>query len=376
MTDARHQESRTESKTGDSHHESVEARKIAVLLTCDAESHTFAEAELREMLPGLPPFEWIARGSDTEGGIARIEPGTDFDAFAGAVERSAPVFVRHVQPVHAEIPLRADESDLGLLREAASGLAPRLDPSRTFSVQSRILGEGKLPYRKVTLNESLSTLLEAQTGAVMDSREPSQAVSVLCTSARGYLGVSRTEQNRSAWPGGKHRFRHEEDQVSRSEFKLLEALSVFRLALPEGGTALDMGAAPGGWTRVLRSRGLKVTAVDPADLDPRLGGDRGIRHVRQRIQEYLPRATQFDVIVNDMKMDARASVELMLRAARSLRPNGIAVMTLKLPRSEAETPRTLERVRADLERLSRGYRILGARQLYHNRHEVTVALGR
>jgi 23S rRNA (cytidine2498-2'-O)-methyltransferase len=119
-----------------------------------------------------------------------------------------------------------------------------------------------------------------------------------------------------------------------------------------------------------------VVAVDPADLDPRLDGDRGIRHVRRRVPEYLPRAPQFDVIVNDLKMDARASVELMLHASRLLRPGGIAVMTLKLPRSEAEAPRTLERVRADLKRLSEGYRIREARQLYHNRHEVTVALGR
>jgi 23S rRNA (cytidine2498-2'-O)-methyltransferase len=135
-----------------------------------------------------------------------------------------------------------------------------------------------------------------------------------------------------------------------------------------------MGAAPGGWTRVLRSRGLTVVAVDPADLDPRLGHDRGIRHVRERVQDYLPRAGRYRVLVNDMKMDARASVGLMLRAAPALEPGGLAVMTLKLPREEAPARQTLERVRTDLERLSERYRILEARQLYHNRHEVTVAL--
>jgi 23S rRNA (cytidine2498-2'-O)-methyltransferase len=352
------------------------ADPVPVLITCDAESHLFAEAELKEMVPGLPSPEWIVRESNTEGGIARADPGMDFDSLAEATDRFAPIFVRHLAPVHARVPLTAAEADLDHLREAASGLAPRIDPARTFAVQSRVLGEGKLPYRKVTLNETLSDLLESRTGAVMECRDPQQVVSVLCTPSQGFMGVSRTEQNRSAWPGGKHRFRHEEGQVSRSEFKLLEALSVFRLTLPEGGTALDMGAAPGGWTRVLRSRGLKVVAVDPADLDPRLSADRGIRHVRRRVQEVLPRAQPFDVIVNDMKMDARASVELMLHASRRLRSGGIAIMTLKLPRSEAETPHTLERVRADLKRLSQGYTIIGARQLYHNRHEVTVALRR
>ena len=65
-----------------------------------------------------------------------------------------------------------------------------------------------------------------------------------------------------------------------------------------------MGAAPGGWTRVLRQHGLKVTAVDPAELDPRLRTDRGVTRVRKTIQEYLPGAPRFDVIVNDMRMDA------------------------------------------------------------------------
>jgi 23S rRNA (cytidine2498-2'-O)-methyltransferase len=350
------------------------AEPVPVLATCGAESAGVMEAELRDLFPGLPRPEWIVRGSDTEGSIARIEPGTGFDSFAAEVERHGPVFLRHLMPVHHETPLRADESDLPLLLDLAASLSDRLDPSAPFAVQTRILGEGRLPYRKVALNEAISTLLEARAGAVMECREPVQVVSVLCTPERGYVGVSRAEQNRSDWPGGKRRFRQEEGQVSRAEFKLLEAIHVFRLALPERGEALDMGAAPGGWTRVLRSRGLRVAAVDPADLDPRLGFDPGIRHVRERIQDYLPRAPRFDVVVNDMKMDARASVGLMLRAASRLKPGGIAVMTLKLPREERPARQTLEMVRADLERLGEGYRILGARQLYHNRHEVTAAM--
>lgn len=348
-----------------------------VLITCDEDSDRFAEAELRELFPRMPAPNWIVKGSDAEGSIARIEPGLAFDDAAAAVERASPLFVRHLAPVHREVELQGTEEDLARLREAASELGDRLDPARTFAVQSRVLGEGKLPYRKAALNEMLSTLLEGQTGAVMECREPGQVVSVLCTPERGYLGVSRTEQNRSAWPGGKHRFRHEEGQVSRSEFKLLEALSVFKLDLPGKGTALDMGAAPGGWTRVLRSRGLRVTAVDPADLDPRLMGDRGIRHVRERVQDYLPYAGRtYAVLVNDMKMDARASVGLMIRASGLLEPEGLAVMTLKLPREAGAARHTPELVRTDLERLSKAYRILEARQLYHNRHEVTVALAR
>lgn len=52
-----------------------------------------------------------------------------------------------------------------------------------------------------------------------------------------------------------------------AEFKLLEALEVFGIVLPSHGVALDLAAAPGGWTRVLRRAGEYVTAIDPGELD-------------------------------------------------------------------------------------------------------------
>jgi 23S rRNA (cytidine2498-2'-O)-methyltransferase len=122
---------------------------------------------------------------------------------------------------------------------------------------------------------------------------------------------------------------------------------------------------------------LRVDAVDPGDLDSRVCDDPAVTHVRQRIQDFLPGARQYDVIVNDLKMDARASIAIMLQAERHLGPGGLAVMTLKMPRmgrSAKESRRALAMVRADLQSLSRGFVIKGARQLYHNRSEVTVAL--
>jgi 23S rRNA (cytidine2498-2'-O)-methyltransferase len=359
-------------------------------MSCAAPSEAFALAELREVWPDMKRPDWL------EAGLALLTPGVDFETFAGALARRPPIFIRHIAPVQRDMPLRADESDLGALRAAALSLAGRLPPGATFGVQSRILAEGPLPYRKFTVNRTLSEALGARTGAVMDCRRPVWIVSVLCTPAAGYLGVSRAEQNLSDWPGGEHRFRREEGQISRAEFKLLEALDVFRLNLPTDGRALDMGAAPGGWTRVLRSRGLQVVAVDPAELDPRLRIDPAILPVRAKIEEYLsgegegrwalaareerpagptPDAPPpFDLLVNDMRMDALDSVEIMLRARAFLKPGGLAVMTLKLPeemRLQRAIPGLVQRA---LERLRAGYAVTGARQLYHNRSEVTVAL--
>lgn len=346
-----------------------------VLATCDAESDALMMEELRAFKVAHLPGQWLDTGDTIQGSILLVESDLDFEAFSHAVRDS--IFIRHLAPVEYAIPLSGTEADVQTVAEWIPELAKRLDSSESFSVQSRVLGEGKLPFRKVVLNETISQGLEAATGAEMDCRWPSQVISILCSPTVAYLGVSKTELNRSAWPGGKHRFKKDDDQVSRAEFKLLEAMSVFGIELPTQGRGLDIGASPGGWTRVLADRGLQVDAVDPGDLDQRLRGNRRITHLRKRIQEYNPGSKTFAAIVNDMKMDARDSIAIMLDFSPRLAPGGTAVMTLKMPKagqSSSAARRTLEMLHEDLAQLATGYEVVGARQLYHNRSEVTVAL--
>jgi 23S rRNA (cytidine2498-2'-O)-methyltransferase len=165
------------------------------------------------------------------------------------------------------------------------------------------------------------------------------------------------------------RFKREEGQISRAEFKLLEAVELFGLELPAGGRALDLGAAPGGWSRVLRRHAMQVVAVDPADLHPSLASDPAVVHHRQKVQDYFPASEQFDIILNDMRLDARDSVRCMLVAAENLKAEGIGIMSVKLP------ARKMAQIAArSLEMLRQEYQIVGARQLFHNRREITVAL--
>lgn len=195
---------------------------------------------------------------------------------------------------------------------------------------------------------------------------------VLCADT-GWLGVSPVGENYSAWAGGCRRFLREKDQVSRAEFKLLEALETFDVRLPASGTALDLGAAPGGWTRVLRGRGLSVVAVDPAGLDARVARDPGVTHVRTTAQAYFRAPAPCDIMVNDMKMDACQSAALMAEGAHCLSAGGVAVLTLKLPERPGEWPGRIRRARAVL---SAAYRVEGMRQLFHNRNEATAYLTR
>lgn len=342
-----------------------------VIFSCDPEFASVALREWNELLSGVTDAEptWL------DDGTALCETGVSFDAAAGWAAERGTIFLRHLAPVQRVVALSGDEGDVGLLTDAASELAYLLNPYETFAVQSRFLSDMPRPYRKFTLNEALSARLTAQTGAQMDCKTPAYVVSVLCTPDTAYVGVSRTEQNLSAWPGGEHRFKRDDAQISRAEFKLLEAIDVFGLTMPTPGKALDMGAAPGGWTRVLRQLNLRVVAVDPADLDARFRRDPNVTHIPAIIEAFLPTLkTRFDLVVNDMRMEADESVERMLAVSRHLLPGHLAIMTLKLTRGTEAHRDILGEVRQSLSRLKRDYDIIGARQLFHNRSEVTVAM--
>jgi 23S rRNA (cytidine2498-2'-O)-methyltransferase len=314
--------------------------------------------------------EWLASGVGwVELGVSgSINSPRRWDALATHLRQQPPVFCRHICPAQVRIPLHQAVSDLDDLAEASRRLIPSLNLTQTFAVQTRLIGSG-WPYARYDVNVRLSEELAGQ-GGTLDVRRPEQVLSVVLAPAQVFLGLSQAVDNLSDWAGGARRFKREPGQVSRAEFKLLEALEVFGLKLPAGGLALDLGAAPGGWTRILHQHAMHVVAVDPADLDPRIASDPAVRHVRQTAQSYLPATDEpFDVILNDMRMDAHVSARLMGLAGRHLREDGWALLTLKLPQwGMAEVAASA------LEMLREWYAVIGARQLFHNRNEITVAL--
>ncbi|MCP3683242.1 MAG: methyltransferase domain-containing protein [bacterium] len=237
-------------------------------------------------------------------------------------------------------------------------------------MQTRLVGSG-WPYARYDINARLSQVFIEQ-GVPLDVRQPRQVLSVVLTSGQGYLGLSHAVDNISDWAGGVRRFKREKSQVSRAEFKLLEAIELFKLSLQVGGTALDLGAAPGGWTRILRKYGMNVVAVDPAKLDPYIASDLAVKHIRDAAQRYLVKTDkEFDVILNDIRMDARDSARIMGMAAKNLKDSGWALITLKLPKKGGRRV-----VTSSFEVMCKWYEVIGARQLFHNRSEITVALKR
>lgn len=298
--------------------------------------------------------------------LTQLEPGV---ALCADVQiPSQPIFLRHCCPAQAEVVLSGAAEDIPMLVEALRPLLQGLSADDTFSVQTRMI-EGYQPgYKRFDVNTALADAVAAQ-GVALDVKRPAQVVSVTLAQGMGWLGVSRAEDNLSAWAGGMRRFKWEAGQISRAEFKLLEALELFGITVVDGENAIDLGAAPGGWTRVLRQRGMYVTAVDPAVLDARLMRDKRVTHYRGTAQAYFRgKPAMCDLMVNDMKMDTAESAALMMEGAHCLRPGGAAVLTLKLPEDVAQW---LPRVQQATAVLEKEYTVAGMRQLFHNRNEVT-----
>jgi 23S rRNA (cytidine2498-2'-O)-methyltransferase len=188
-------------------------------------------------------------------------------------------------------------------------------------------------------------------------------------------------RNSSDALNGIHRVSMSADAPSRSYLKLAEAFEVFldkqeqEQWLKPKMTAVDLGAAPGGWTWQLVQRGLKVTAIDNGPLKGAAATHPDIKHLRQDGFKFRPKRP-VDWLVCDMVEQPQRVAALMtdwIVEGSSMN----AIFNLKLPmKKRVEALKTaLNTIRATLNKKGLRYR-LDAKQLYHDREEVTVFLHR
>lgn len=313
---------------------------------------SFNESSAADVKADLPPeVTWLAQESPE---VAMVTAPAGFDW-------RACYFVRHacrVEPVDAPLA----DAPLAIFQRWSWAL----EPGVPFAVQVRFLDTSA--ERPPKWHHTLAEPFVAQ-GHVLNVRSPGQILSVLVTPAgKIWAGLGTPAENRNPWAGGVVRLAATSQQISRAEFKLEEAWLLFGLPARGSGSALDLGAAPGGWTRVLRTHEYHVTAVDPAELDPRVTRDRGVVAIRSTAQEFFARNPRsFQMLVNDMRLDALESAALVAQAASFLDPGSPVILTLKLPKTGRP-----ERVAAALAELERHYERQDVRQLYHNRSELTV----
>ncbi len=219
-----------------------------LLITAQPEFLSAALAELKQFDKRLTSIEELA--SDI---LLCGRP--DCAIVIEKAKRNRPIFVRHLAPVQQRVDLSNRPEDVGTIATAVAALPAfaLLERGTRFAVQSRLVQTdkslGERPFTSGRLNQVLAEAITEETGAVEMVKKPQIVISILCTMDQAYIGISPAEDNISNWPGGARHFAQTQEQISRAEFKLLEALETFGIALPETGRALDLGAAPGGWTR-------------------------------------------------------------------------------------------------------------------------------
>lgn len=196
-----------------------------------------------------------------------------------------------------------------------------------------------------------------------------------------YVGYSYPNNN-SPFFMGIPRLKFPADAPSRSTLKLEEAFHVFIPAdewderLASGMYAVDLGACPGGWTYQLVKRSMMVHAVDNGPMAPSLMDTGQVMHHREDGFKYRPTRSNISWVVCDM-------VEKPVRVANLMAEwliNGWcreAIFNLKLPMKKRyeEVSQNLAMIQEKLQENGINAQIQ-ARQLYHDREEVTVHIRR
>jgi 23S rRNA (cytidine2498-2'-O)-methyltransferase len=319
------------------------------ILTCSEHFTELALNEIRRQHPHTVCLEQLSPQH------LLVKSPVSFDDLTRPWRNTLPIYLHHLFPLHRTLSLTGTRADFDCVRRTARDLCPPDTPVQLYLA-------GSYAYPAVALEQAIHP------GQTRSTPVHGRVLSVLVVDTCCYMGVSLTAQNLSSFAGGRPYF--DEPVPNRAGLKLLESLNSFHIELRPGEHALDLGAAPGAWTGVLRRRGLRVTTVSPDALYDWVAVDPDVRPFCLTAEDYLPLCdTTYDMLVNDMRLDARDSAKLMVGYAAHLRPGGIAIMTLKL---RLENPR---RIMDHAYRILRKtYTIVRVRNLVSNRKEMTLYL--
>ncbi|MEK3735401.1 MULTISPECIES: SAM-dependent methyltransferase [Paenibacillus] len=331
-------------------------------LVCTA-NHGFApyaQEELRRLFGSVKSTMLIPG----EVFVATLQTGPE--EAVEAIRLQPPIFLRHLFPVQMEM---AGADAEAAIREAAGWLAQQeaVKEARSAAIHVRKTDNSSWAHSPGELREQLQQHL-APLELEFTVQQPEWIISLFATDDIWYAGVSKAEDNLSDWNGGAIRFQREEGQISRAKFKLLEAEQQFSIPFASYRRALDIGAAPGGWTSFLLERGVEVTAVDPAKMHPSLSGHSGLRVIRKNAAEVSFRESEFDLLVCDMSWSPKQMVKLVTGLLYSLQIGGTAVITVKLLTKKPMA--LIKEIIAQFEEAR--MQVQGAKQLFHNRDEITL----
>lgn len=193
-----------------------------------------------------------------------------------------------------------------------------------------------------------------------------------------FLGYAFVD-NSSPWKQGIPRLKFPKSAPSRSTLKLEEAWHWFiprddwDTRIPHGSTAVDLGAAPGGWSWQLVQRSMFVAAVDNGPMNDDLMETGQVNHVLEDAYRFVPdqpvKLMVCDVVDKPVKTAAMASDWVINGWCEE------AIFNLKLPMKQRyqEVVGCLNLIAERFMQEGLGYE-LASKHLYHDREEITCHL--
>jgi 23S rRNA (cytidine2498-2'-O)-methyltransferase len=282
------------------------------------------------------------------------------------------IFTRSAVAVLAHFPLLDQKDRLGPMIEDLRQRADRYAEIWVEAPDSAACAELKSFCRSF----EAAAVAALRKHGLLEAGAPRRLHIVFSSFTSAWLAVADPARG-APWPGGIPRLRLPHQAPSRSALKIEEAWLVLMDEderarwLKPGMSAVDLGAAPGGWSWQLARKGLHVSAVDNGPLKAEALASGLVKHVRADGFRYRPQRP-VDWLVCDMveqpkRIAALIAEWLVAGGARA------ALFNLKLPmkRRYEETRQCLDGLAASLR--AHGKRFdLRARQLYHDREEITV----
>lgn len=211
------------------------------------------------------------------------------------------------------------------------------------------------------------------------NRRERQAMFVcLLSGQHALLGKVSAAQLAAAPRGGIVRLRFPSEAPSRSTLKLEEAFMVLLTEsererwLKPGMSAVDLGACPGGWTYQFVRRSIRVQAIDNGPMAEPLMATGLVEHIRADGFQFRPKKP-VDWLVCDMVEQPIRVASLMAAWLRDGHCQRV-IFNLKLPMKKRylEVQRCLQALRDE----AGGKLLVRAKQLYHDREEITVFAAR
>ena len=201
-------------------------------------------------------------------------------------------------------------------------------------------------------------------------KNPDDMILQIFTSAKGLMWFSIGSLHDGVHPyeGGFRRMKTLKGAPSRSASKLEEALLALGKHPDPGDTAVDLGAAPGGWSFVLARYGAIVQAIDHAKVDvnsfKNIKGS--IEHISDNGLTFEPNRT-VDWLVCDMVMPSKDTLRVLTKWQQKALMRHF-VVNIKLSKSNIwpQTKQVLDVLKGFEWAQTR------ARQLIHDRNEITL----